>query len=192
MILSNSWLLLKKRFRSLIRRDYSRVNYSSDTIFIMTWFIWICISILTISAANIFQRVLMKEHDTDPYSTTTFFQFSLALLVSIIAFANGFVFPPLLLYPLNFFLGAILWAGFSYASFKSYQFMESSEIAILSSIGTLTTIISAFLVLHETISIQKIIGIILILFSVYSIQNKKKGKQNLKGVAYAVTATLLA
>jgi uncharacterized membrane protein len=158
----------------------------------MNWFIWILISVVTTAVANIFQRVVMREKDTDPYATTVIFQFATALLTGIFAFGNGFVIPPIQHYFWNFLIGTVLWGLMSYTGFLAYQSLGSSEIAILSSFGTVVTIVSAILFLGESFNTQKIIGTVLILSAVILVSRRKKALTFNRGVFYAIISTVLA
>jgi uncharacterized membrane protein len=158
----------------------------------MSWFIWILISVVTTAVANIFQRVVMREKDIDPYATTVIFQFATALLTGIFAFGSGFVLPPIQQYFWNFTLGGVLWGLMSYTSFLAYQSLGSSEIAILSSFGTVVTILSAMLFLGETFTAQKVIGTVLILSSVILVSFRKNKLSLSRGVWYALLSTVIA
>jgi uncharacterized membrane protein len=157
----------------------------------MTWFIWILISVVATAGSNIFQRVLMREKDSDPYGTAVIFQFVIALFSGIFAVWSGFVFPPIGTYFWNFLAGTFLWGIGSLLLFYAYQIVEASEIVIISALGSIVTILTAVMLLGETFTIQKVFGTVLILASIVLI-NWKKGAVTLgKGTAYAIIATVL-
>jgi len=158
----------------------------------MNWFIWILISVITTAIANIFQRVVMREKDTDPYATTVIFQFATAILTGIFAFGSGFVMPPIHQYFWNFLLGGVLWGLMSYTGFLAYQSLGSSEIAILSSFGTVVTIVSAIVFLGESFNTQKIIGTALILGAVILVSRGKNALSFNRGMFFAILSTVLA
>ena len=158
----------------------------------MNWFIWVLISIITTAVSNLLTRVIMREKDSDPYATTVIFQFAVALLTFLFALWYGFVIPPLHTYFWNFIIGGILWGLMSLFSFKAYQLLESSEMAIFSAFGSIITIASAILLLNESFNLQKIFGTVLILSSILLV-NIRKGKFSFgKGAIYALLSTLCA
>lgn len=157
----------------------------------MTWFFWIMFSVFTTAAANIFQRVVMREKDNDPYGTNIIFLFATALMTGLFALSKGFILPPLGTYPWNFFASAFLWGAGSLLLFYAYQILGSSEIAIISSFGAVVTIIASILFLGETVTFQQIVGTILILSSIWIITKKKDMSFKGKGMLYALIVTIL-
>ena len=157
----------------------------------MTWFIWILISVITTAAANLLQRVVMREKDSDPYGTTVIFQLTTTLMTGIFAFSQGFQMPPIGAHLWNFVLSAFFWGFGSYSLFKAFQSLGSSENAIISSLGTIVTIITAVFFLGESFNTPKIIGTALILGSIIAL-NFKNGKFTFGvGTKYAVISTVL-
>lgn len=158
----------------------------------MNWFIWILISIVTTAVSNLLTRVIMREKDSNPYATTVIFQFAVGFLTFLFALWYGFVIPPIQTFFWNFLIGTILWGLTSYFGFKAYQLIGSSEIAILSSFGTIVTILSAMLFLGESFNLQKTVGVILIVSSIFLV-NIGKNKFILgQGVLYAILSTICA
>lgn len=156
----------------------------------MTWFVWAIISVLTTAVANLLQRVVMREKDSDAFGTTVIFQFATAALTGIFAFWNGFVLPPIGAYFWNFLASTLLWGLGSLSLFKAYQTLGSSEIAIISSLGAIVTIISSIVLLGESFTIVKTIGTILILTSIFLVIEKKGKFSFKKGTIYALITTL--
>lgn len=158
----------------------------------MNWFVWVVISIVTTAVSNLLTRVIMREKDSNPYATTVIFQFAVTLLTFIFALWYGFVIPPITTYFWNFVVGGILWGLMSLFSFKAYQLLESSEMAIFSAFGSVITIASAILLLNESFNLQKIFGTVLILSSILLV-NMRKGKLSFgKGTLFALLSTLCA
>jgi len=157
----------------------------------MNWFIWGIISIVTTAVANLLQRVIMREKDSDVFGTTVIFQFATAALTGIFAFWKGFVLPPIGQYFGNFLAATLLWGLGSLSLFKAYQTLGSSEIAILSSLGAVVTIISSIALLGESFSTGKGIGTVLILTSIFLVTERKGKLSFKKGTIYALITVLL-
>lgn len=156
----------------------------------MTWFVWAIISVVTTAVANLLQRVIMREKDSDAFGTAVIFQFATAALTGIFALWNGFALPPIGEYFWNFVASTLLWGLGTLTLFKAYQTLGSSEVAIISSLGTIVTIVSSITLLGESFSTVKILGTILILTSIFLV-NEKKGKFSFKkGTTYALITTL--
>lgn len=156
----------------------------------MNWFFWVIVSVVTTAIANILQRVIMRAKDSDPFGTTVIFQFAAGLLTWVFALWKGFVLPPFGLYFWNFVASTLLWGLGSLMLFKAYQTLGSSEIAIISGLGAIVTIITSIFFLGESFNLSKTIGTILILISIFLV-NRKKGKFVFgKGTKYALITTL--
>lgn len=156
----------------------------------MNWFFWAIISVITTSISNLLQRVIMRQKDSDAFGTAVIFQFATAALTGIFAFWKGFVLPPIGVYFWNFLVSTLLWGLGSLSLFKAYQTLGSSEIAIISSLGTVVTILSSIAFLGESFDIPKIIGTILILTSIFLVTEKKGKVSFKKGTIYALITTL--
>ncbi len=154
----------------------------------MNWFIFAIIGILAISVANIIQRVMMKEPESNPLGSSIIFQFVLALITGLFALIKGFVPPPVSEYPFNFIFSAVFYALGTLSLFNAAKKIGASEITILSACGAIVTIVAAVIFLGESFSIKQIIGTMLILVSVFLVQSKLKISKNL-GSLYAILGT---
>ncbi len=92
----------------------------------MVWFFYAIISIITISFASLFQKVLMKDEESDPVSYSIVFQLLGALMAGAFAFFKGFEMLPIKAYPFNFLLEAILYAFGILLTFKALKTIEVS------------------------------------------------------------------
>lgn len=156
----------------------------------MIWYIFALISVLSISVANIYQRVVMKERESDPLGSAIVFQFLLAAITGVFALWKGFVAPPIYLFPFNFVISAVFYAGGTLALFYAAKRIEASEITIISSLGMIVTILVAIIFLHESFTFIQGIGTIMILLSVFFVQNKIGISAN-KGTFFAALGTSL-
>lgn len=152
----------------------------------MSWFVLILLSVLLGSSANILRKILLQDDRSDTVGSAIIFQFLGAFFVSIFAFWHGFVIPSFTTYPINFILNASLWGISTLCLFKAYQYIEASEITILSTLEAVVTIIAAVLILHEQFTGVNVIGTILIIAAViYMARTSTKLKFN-KGVMYTL------
>lgn len=159
----------------------------------MTWFFWTILSVITTALANLFQRVVMRKKDSDPFGTTIIFQFLCGILVALFALSKGFVFPSPGIHFWNLLASAVLWGLSSLYLFKAYQLLESSEIAIITACGAVVTIIASIFFLGETFTLSQFIGTTLIIVSVILINIQKRKTFTLKkGIVYAFIAVVLS
>src|SRR3989339_2159502 len=155
----------------------------------MLWQILVFISVISISIANLYQRIAMKEESSDAYAGAILFQFILAILTGIFALYKGFNIPPVTLTG-YFIVSTILYGLGTLAYFKSIKLIEASESIILGSIGSIITVITAFIFLGERLNSQQLVGVILILLSMVAISLKKKINFN-RGTIYSLIGTTL-
>jgi bacterial/archaeal transporter family protein len=155
----------------------------------MNWFVLAIISVVSLSIANIFQRVVMKEEDSNPLASSIIFLIMLGILTGIVAVLHGFEFPPLREYALYFFISSFLYAAGSLAIFKAVKQIEASEFTIISAFGAVVTIVLAILILHEKFTFSQGLGTFCILAAVLLILGRTK--LSLKsGALYAVLGSI--
>lgn len=143
----------------------------------MTWLIYVSISIASIAIANIFQRIAMVKKDSDPIVSAIVFQFLATIVTFIFTFFKGFYLPSVNLLP-YFIIPSVFYAFGTLFIFKAIKRIEASEASIISGIGSLATIISAFLFLNERLRIIQIAGVFLIILAIFLV-NRIKGKVKL-------------
>lgn len=156
----------------------------------MPWIFFAVISVLSMSVGNLIFRVVMKESKSDAIAYNIVFQIVCTLLTGIFAVSKGFVPPPLQTHLGYFILSGILYAFGSIFMFLSVKYLEASDAVILNVAGTVVTIMASIFFLHESFSINKIIGTGLILFAIYIIQKSQKLVFS-KGAAFAVASSVL-
>lgn len=155
----------------------------------MTWFFWVIISLFATAISNLLQRIIMREKDSDPFSTMLIFQILTTLFTGIFAVWHGFALPSFDAGLWNFLFSGFLWGIGSYTMFRAYQFLGTSEIAIISSFSAIVTIVTALIFLGESFDFIKIAGTGLILMSVLIISVKKGKLSFAKGTIYALIST---
>jgi len=153
----------------------------------MVWFIYAIVSIVTISFASLFQKMLMKDEEGDPVSYSIVFELLGALLAGAFAFFKGFEMLPIKAYPFNFLLEAILYAFASLFTFKALKTIEASQAVIIAGFSSVITIIFSAIFLKETLTFQRLVGTLLIITSILLVTKLKNFSVN-RGTLYALGA----
>ncbi len=156
----------------------------------MSWYFWVLFSVITTAIANLLQRILMREKESDPLASAILFQFVTGIITGIFAFWKGFVPFPIGQYFWNFLLSSFLWGFGTFFLFRALQTLGASEVAILSSLGAVVTIVSSIFFLGESFNVQKTIGTILIVSAIFLVNMKKGGFVFGKGTWYAVITAM--
>ncbi len=156
----------------------------------MNWLIFAMVSVISISIANIYQRIMMRDQESDPLASSIFFIFFTGCLTGIFAIINGFVMPNLLGDWQFYLISTICYALGTLSFFQAAKLIEASEIVILSSFGAVVTIVLALIFLGESFTWIQAIGVILILSSIIFVQKDRKILTN-TGSLYAIIGTSL-
>jgi uncharacterized membrane protein len=156
----------------------------------MNWLIFALISIVSISVANMYQRLAMRQDESDPIGASILFFFVLTVITGVFAVFKGFVIPPFSQYPFQFAFSCICYALGTIALFRAAKYLDASEMQILSGFGTLVAILGGVLLLGEHIGIKQGIGIILIFSAVFLVQKRHTVSKN-KGALYAIVGACL-
>jgi uncharacterized membrane protein len=154
------------------------------------WLWYTLIAVITISFANLFQKLSMKKEDNDPIVASIIFQVLLGIFSGIFALIVGFKLPPVNLLP--YFAFSILFYGFgTIFFFRAMKAIEVSRVTILAGFGSLVSIVSGFIFLGERLSMIQMSGAFFILLAVYNIEKGKKTVKFSRGVVYSLLGTSL-
>ncbi|MDD5710770.1 MAG: DMT family transporter [Candidatus Colwellbacteria bacterium] len=156
----------------------------------MSWFTLSIISVITLAISNLLRRVLMKDDKSDAVAYSLVFQLMCAFLVGLFAFSHGFVALPVFELPLNFLLTMVLYGTGTLLLFRAVQTTEASKATILASSSTLWAVIVALILLGESFSVLKIIGVGLILGGIILISLKKEVFSLSRGDLYVLCSAL--
>lgn len=157
----------------------------------MTWFTLIIISTISFSFTSILQRVLLKEDQSEPVIYGFVFQFLVGLLIlAYTIFFHGFALPQLVNFVPNLILMSFLYAFANLTLFKAFQTTEASEIAVIMASRSIWTVLTAVLFLHEIITGQRLVGVLLIVLGVVVISFKKGKWQLNKGHLLALLSAV--
>lgn len=157
----------------------------------MSWQLLLLISIIFLSFNGLFHKSLLKS-DNDPRAQVIVF-WGLGGVISIfIALLRGKLqlgFPPSLF--INFFIIAVFSMVAGVLKYRGYQLITASEVVIFGTTSKFWNVIGASVFLHESITIQKIFGTIIILLGIAATMYvDKKFKVN-KGIFFVLLAAFL-
>ena len=158
----------------------------------MDWFIFAILSVLGVSLANIFRRVVMKGDKTDAIAAAIVFQFLGSVIVGIFALTQGIVIPPVSEYYLNYIFVGLFWALATYFQFKAYQYLEASEAIILATLEAVVIIVVSIIFLGDVFTLKMLIGTIFVLLGVIFIYLEGKKMVFNRGVVFSLLFCLFA
>lgn len=158
----------------------------------MAWQIYLLISILLISLNGLFHRSLMKDDKSNPRAQTIVFLGLGGLIAFVIALLRGklHLAIPLSL-TFNFIILVLLSTPAYLLLYRAYQLIGASEVALFLTTGRLWNVVGAFLFLHETLTLQRICGAIIITLGIVVVLYDKKKFTVNKGMLFALIAAFL-
>lgn len=154
----------------------------------MNWFSYTLLAVASYSVFYILTRVFLKEKSSDAISYAILFNFVCTIIISAVSLKSGFVLPDIKDYYLNFALMAVVYTASQVLVFKASKTIGASDLIIFSSTRALWTIGAALLFLGETFNTPKVIGTILVLFSILYVSAEKKRIRLNRGHIFALLA----
>jgi len=158
----------------------------------MSWQIYLAISVVLISLNGLFHRNILKDSNSDSRAHTIVFLGVGGIIAIVLATVQGQLqlsFPSFLL-P-NFILLILLSTPAFVLSYKAYQLIGASEVLIFLTTGKLWNVVGAYLFLHEPLTLQKILGSLVIFMGITIVLfEKKKFTLNI-GAVFALVAAFL-
>ena len=107
----------------------------------MPWTIFAAISIVSMSVANLFQKIAMKEKKSDAITSALIFQFLCVAFTGAFALVKGFRVPALaILFPYTL-VSSLCWAFGTVCFFMAIKRIEASEMILLTGFGAIVTIV---------------------------------------------------
>jgi len=158
----------------------------------MSWQILLILSIIFLSFNGLFHKSLLKDDKSDPRAQAIVFLGIGGILSIVIALVRGkflIEFSPSLVFN---FLTLAIFATIAYVlKYRGFQLINASEVVIFSTTSKFWNVVGASIFLHEIITIQKIIGTLIILIGIaVTMYVDKKIKIN-KGIFFTLAAALL-
>jgi drug/metabolite transporter (DMT)-like permease len=157
----------------------------------MTWPVFLITSILLTSLNGLFHRSLLKDDKSDPIAQTIVFLGIGGIIALAIALFRGtlqLTFP--LSLSLNFAILALITLGYV-LKYRGYQLLNASEVVIFASTSKLWNVVGASIFLHETVTLTKLLGTLVILLGVaVTMYVDKKFKFN-KGILVVLIGAVI-
>ncbi len=158
---------------------------------LMTWQIFIALSVVFYSISVLLQRSILKESNSQPVAFSIFFQLLVGIIIGITGFFLGqSSLPPL--GPFAFFLALVTCLyGFGNAFlFKSLQITEASKFTVLFSCRAFFTILASTLFLQEGLGPKQLVGVLCIFSAVAIVSLKSTRFEFNKGDLFALIAAM--
>jgi bacterial/archaeal transporter family protein len=158
----------------------------------MNWIFLVIISALASSLTKILQRVLLKNKNSDPFAFSFIFQITVALLLLIYTLCtHSLNIPNLSGLFINLIIMALFFSLGNLFTFKACKIIEASELSIIFASSTVWSVIAALFILGESLNVNKITGVILVVLGIVVVNwSKTKWKFN-KGHFFALLGALL-
>ena len=147
----------------------------------MNWIWFALISVIAFSSSALLQRVVMKEENSDPVTSSVIFQLTMAGITLVFALFMGFNIPSVGLIP-YFMISAVLYAFGTLFFFRAAKELEASELSILAGSGALVTIAASYVFLGERFTGIQLLGVLLILLAVVIVNVRKEKIVFKKGI----------
>lgn len=155
----------------------------------MNWQSLVFLSVSLYSINGLLHRTIMKDDEADAYTQAFIFTLlsSLAFFILILLFQGSITLPSLNQIILIFLTAVISSAGMVFI-FKGFKSVEASEHTILLTSSRIWLVLGAILLLHESLTISKIAGTILILGGIVLAEWRQRTFTLNKGVLYVLIA----
>ena len=155
----------------------------------MTWFIYALISAIIGVAYSVVARKLSVESENPRALSIVFNGCSALIALSLFLFENWWFNPvPLHVWGLVI-LSVVLYAVFEGTQFYGRKYVDVSTSSNIFRLNTVIAVFTSFVFLRESITVNKIIATLLILFGTYLVTVKNLSLKFNKGFIYILVAT---
>lgn len=158
----------------------------------MSWIVLVLISNVAFAFGNLTSKLLMKNKDSDPIAFSFVSQLIVAVITAIVAaFTTTIDFSPLLKYLPEVAIMALVYALFNLFLYNAFKNTEASIVTILLASRSIWTILSAMLILGETVTVAIVGGALLIIGGIVVMfyqNDKNKNFEVSRGMIYALLA----
>ncbi len=141
----------------------------------MNWILPAIIAVVLASISRVIQKWIFVGSQISSEVSSTIYQLMTGLIILVFAAINGLNFNGFSNLIINLILTAVLYAGMNYYLFKSFKQSEASIVTILFSTNAVWMLFASAIFLNESITIQKLIGIALII-GVTAVISSESGK----------------
>ncbi|HEU5379430.1 MAG TPA: EamA family transporter [Ktedonobacteraceae bacterium] len=140
------------------------------------WQLLLTISILAATASVLVQRAILRDVKVNPVVYTIVTQLLTSVVITVYVLLKGPHFTNLHHLIPNFALMVILLSVANVLTSRALQLISAAELMIIMGSRSLWAIFVAILFLHEVYTLERAIGTVLILLSVYLVSYKKSLK----------------
>ncbi|MEP7103673.1 MAG: DMT family transporter [Candidatus Dojkabacteria bacterium] len=156
----------------------------------MSWQLLTFISIVSLSFSRLLQKILLSEDKSDPIAYSIIFQFIVGIIVFIFALLRGFNLSGYEPYIGNFIIMGFLYAAFGYCLFFAFKLSDASSVALYFSTNVIWTSIASVVILGENLTVNELVGIVIIFAALIILNFNKKLQKPSKGEIYALLAAI--
>lgn len=157
----------------------------------MTWFFLAVFAALSISVSRLLQKILLADNKSDPIAYSAIYQFLTGSIILIYALISGFSLEGYLNYIHNMILMGFLYAIGGILLFKAIKSSEISNVLVFFTTNAIWSFLAAIIFLHDSISITKVLGVILIFVALVIVTIKDRRLKFDKGAIFALMAAFL-
>ena len=132
----------------------------------MSWQLFTAISVITLSASVVLQRILLSKDKLDPYAYVVIFQAIVGSILMLFTLIFGFKLPGIENYILPAALSIVAFGLGHIAYAKTLQLVEASAFSVLFATQAVWIMLLGILLFNESLTYIQIIGTVLIFGSV--------------------------
>lgn len=158
----------------------------------MSWITLTLLGAIFGSLSRILQKILLTNKEGDPFAFSFVFQILVSLLFLLYSFAtNSFETPSLSGLGINLLVMTIFYSLGNIFTFKAFETTDASEVSVIFASNSIWAIIAAIVTLGETLTLTNVLGIMLIVSGIVSI-NITRSKWHLsRGHLYGLLGAML-
>lgn len=141
----------------------------------MSWQLAIILSTIGLSFGSVFTKMFLSKHTVNPVVFSIFQQLITAFFIFLLAIYNGaFTISNFKAIPINILLTMVLYGLANIFIYKSIANLSMAKFTVIFSTRVLFTLLLSTLLFGESVSISLLVGIFLVLLSVYLVSIEKK------------------
>lgn len=141
----------------------------------MSWQLAIILSTVGLSFGSVFTKMFLSKHTVNPVVFSIYQQLITAFFIFVLALFNGaFTINNLKAIPVNILLTMVLYGLANIFIYKSIANLSMAKFTVIFSTRVLFTLVLSTLLFGENISLSLVVGIFLVLLSVYLVSIEKK------------------
>lgn len=157
----------------------------------MSWQLFTAISVFSLAASVLLQRVLLSKDKLDPYAYVVVFQVTVGVILTVVALFVGFKLPNIEQYLLPAIVSIIAFGLGHIAYAKTLQLVEASAFSVLFATQAVWIMLFGILFFNESLTLIQVLGTTLILASVLLLVKRLSALQFDQGTLFGLLTGLL-